>query len=191
MNLGVPVNRVALSLLRPIGRWAPIAMWSLTAAGVLGPAWMAPSNVLACEWLLLWAVFISACWLRSLARRAVVVRHRLPPETLRVDDAFRFRTHRAFAVVTMLVLTRAPFLLALFFSRPWLDHQAHYFWAVLPADVEPQQWPRWQGLLLVRRIEATPTHVTFHLFGGGDVTYYQTADGKGLRCTWNTWQEYF
>jgi hypothetical protein len=191
MNLGRPLDRVALALLRPIGRWAHVAMWSLAAAGVLGPAWLVPSNLVACLWLAGWGVFISVCWVRSLQRATVVVAYGQPRECLRIDDPFRRRTRKVFVIVTLLVLTRAPFLLALLASRPWLDHYAYYVWAVLPADVEPQTRPGFHGLLLVRWIEAAPTYVTFHLFGGGTVTYRPNPDGTSLECDWNTRQESF
>ena len=191
MNLGRPLDRVALTLLRPIGRWARVSMWTLAAAGVLGPAWLVPSNILASQWLLLWGLFITACWARSLLRQAVVIHYRQPPECLRIDDPFRRRTRQAFALVTLLILTRAPFLLALLISRPWLDHQAYYIWAVLPANVQPQESPRWQGLVMVRRIEAGPTYVQFYLFGGGKVMYRPTPDGEHLECTWSTWVDWF
>jgi hypothetical protein len=191
MNQGRPLDRVALALLRPIGRWAPATMWLLAVTGVLGPAWLVPSNALACLWLVLWGGFLLACWWRSVLRRLVVARYRQPPECLRIDDPFRRRTRRVFAVVTLLIVTRAPFLLALLISRPWLDHQAYYVWAVLPSDVQPQASPRLQGLVMVRRIDAGPTYVTFHLFGGGTVTYRPASDEESLECTWSTWQEHF
>jgi hypothetical protein len=182
MNLGRPLDRLAITLLRPLGRWAPVTMWSLAAAGVVGPAWMTPSRLLACLWLLLWGAFTFLCWWRSFLRYLVVLRYRQPRECLRIDDPFRWRTRRVFAIVTFLVLTNAPFHL---FSRPWLDRDANYIWAVLPSDVEPRQGPRVQGLVIVQRVSAGPTHVTYELFGGGRVTYTPTPDGQRVAVTWS------
>lgn len=93
-----------------------------------------------------------------------------------------------FAIVTLLILTRAPFLGALVLSRPWLDEQAYYIWAVLPANVQPQTGPRWRGLVIVKRVEAGPTYVKFELFGGGQVEYRPSPDGQRLECEWSTWR---
>src|SRR3954452_22308042 len=190
MNLGLPRGRLALMLLRPIGRWARATMWALAAAGVLGPAWLVPSREVACLWLELWALFLIACWIRSVLRYFVFLRYRQPPECLRIDDPFRMRTRRAFLIVTLLILTRAPLLLALLLSRPWLDYQAYYIWAVLPANVQPQNRPGLQGLVMVRRIDAAGTYVRFDLVGGGSVTYRMMPDGEHLEFSWETWREH-
>ena len=188
MNLGRPLDSVAIAALRPIGQWAPLTMWLLASAGTLGPAWLMPSNVLASAWFACWGLFIFACWWRSALRGAVVKYYRQPEVCLRIDDPFRMRTRRIFAIVTLLILTRAPFLGALMLSRPWLDEQAYYIWAVLPADVQPQARPRWRGLVIVRRVEAGPTYVKFELFGGGQVEYRPSPDGQRLECEWSTWR---
>lgn len=184
MNLGRPLDRVAIAFLRPTGWWGVLSMRLLALAGVLGPAWLVPSNLLACAWLLLWGGFVFACWCRALLRRIVVIRYRQPPECLRIDDPFRTRARRTFVVVTFLILTRAPFVIALLISRPWLDRQAHYVWAVLPANVEPRQRPGFQGLVMVRRIDARPSYVVFHLVGGAQIKYESSSDGEYLNCIW-------
>jgi hypothetical protein len=184
MNLGRPLDGVALALLRPIGRWGQLTMRLLAWAGVLGPAWLAPTNPAAILWLLLWALFILACWIRSVMRWHVVRLYHQPPECLRIDDPFRHRTRRTFALVALLVMTRAPFFVALLVSGPWLDRQAHYVWAVLPADVEPPQTPRMYGLVMVQRTDAGPNYVTFRLLGGGVISYGRSADGQRLEWTW-------
>src|SRR3954468_23040875 len=57
MNLGLPRGRLALMLLRPIGRWARATMWALAAAGVLGPAWLRASGGFARFWRGRWGRF--------------------------------------------------------------------------------------------------------------------------------------
>ena len=191
MNLGRPLDPGAKALLRPIGLWGKGSLWLLALAGVLGPAWLAPTNVTACLWLLLWGAFVFACWVRSVMRRAVAARYRQPPECLRVDDPFRRRTRQMFVVVTLLVVTKAPFFLALVLSGPWLDRYAHHVLYVLPANVDPPQRPGLYGLVLVGRINASATTVTFELVGGGEISYRTTPDGKGLRRTSDTWLDSF
>jgi hypothetical protein len=62
---------------------------------------------------------------------------------------------------------------------------------VLPSNVEPRQSPGLQGLVMVRRISAGPTHVTFHLLGGGAASYYPSPDGKRLEFDWEIdWREF-
>jgi hypothetical protein len=184
MNVGRPLDGLTLMLLRPIGWWGRITRDVLAATGVLGPAWMTPSREWACLWLLLWGVFVAACWVRSLLRFFVVVQYRQPRECLRIDDPFRVRTRKIFAWATLLVLTQLPFRVALLVSRPWLDYQAHYVWAVLPAAQQPRQTPGLEGLVMVRRIEAAPSHVTFYLLGGGAVSYHRSHDGERLEFDW-------
>ena len=187
MNVGRPLDRVAKALLRPTGRWGPALMWTLAVLGVLGPAWLVPSRIVACLWLLLWGAFMVACWGRALLRYAVVVRYRQPPECLRIDDPFRWRARRAFVLVTLLILTRAPFILALLVSRPWLDREARYVWTVLPASVQPSQSPKLCGLVIVQRIDAGGAHVTFHLLGGGQIGYRTSPDGQDVEWDWETY----
>ena len=186
-NQGRPLDRWSKLLLRPIGRWAPIALWSLAALGVLGPAWLIPSRGAAICWLLLWIGFLIICWLRSTLRAVVVRNRRQPAICLRIDDPFRRRTRRVFAFTTLLVMTRAPFLVAMLVSRPWLDSAAHYTWAVLPGNVEPPQHPRLCGLIMVHRTYAGPNQVTFHFFGGGTIDYYRTPDGTRITWDWDWW----
>jgi hypothetical protein len=68
-----------------------------------------------------------------------------------------------------------------------LDRAAYHIWAELPANVQPQEHPGLRGLVLVERVNAGPTHVTFNFFGGGEITYTPTADGEHLECGWQTW----
>jgi hypothetical protein len=161
-----------------------VSLRVLAIVGTVAPAWLTPARRWTSWWLLLWGAFMVVLWVRSLARYVVVRRYRQPRECLRIDDPFRVKTRRAFALVLLLVITRAPFLIALLLSRPWLDHKAYTVWAVLPANVEPQQSPGLQGLVMVRRISAGPNEVTFHLLGGGQVVYRPTADRMRLECEW-------
>ena len=184
MNLGRPLDRTALMLLRPIGWWGTASLRVLATAGVVGPAWLTPARGWACLWLLAWGAFMAACWVRGIVRFFVVQRYRQPLKCLRIDDPFRMRARKAFAWVTLLVLTQLPFRVALLMSRPWLDHRAYFVWAVLPANVEPRQTPGLEGLVMVRRIEPGANHVTFHLFGGGAVSYYRSKDGQRLEFDW-------
>jgi hypothetical protein len=187
INLGKPLGQLSKTLLRPIGRWAHVCLWTLAATGILGPAWLLPSKIPAVTWLLLWGLFMTACCCRSTARYAVVKNRRQPRLCLRIDDPFRRRTRRVFLVVTLLVMTRAPFVAAMYISRPRLDPLAYHIWAVMPANVEPPQQPGMCGLVMVERVTAGPTHVTFHLFGGGRIEYRPTPDGERLMCRWTPW----
>jgi hypothetical protein len=191
MNLGRPLDSIAIASLRPIGWWGGVTLRFLAWVGVLGPAWLVPSRRLAILWFLLWCVFIFACWCRSFERRLVVMRYRQPPECLRIDDPFRMRTRRTFVIVTLLILTRMPFLLAALISRPWLDRQAHYIWSILPANVDPPKGPTLQGLVLVRRIDAGARYVVFHLVGGGEIVYESAPDGSHLESEWDLWNDSF
>jgi hypothetical protein len=61
---------------------------------------------------------------------------------------------------------------------------------VLPANVEPPQRPGLYGLVMVRRVTATATTVTFELVGGGEIFYRAAPDGEGLECSWDTWLDH-
>jgi hypothetical protein len=134
MNLGRPLDAFARWALGPMGLVPRDAMWVLAIAGVIGPAWLFPSEPLAILWLLLWLALFIACWLRSLVRVAVVRRYRQPLVLLQVDDRFRRTTRAVFAVATLIVITRLPLLLSIWVSRPWLDPFAHHVWAEIPAS---------------------------------------------------------
>lgn len=187
MNLGRPVARVSRAALEPIGRWAHELLRILIVAGVLGPAWLAPSHFTAVLWLVLWAFFITACWIRSSLRYSVVLFYGLPRAALRVDDRFRRKTRIAFVVVALLVVTHAPFCLALLLSRPVLDRYAYHLWAEVPATAPSPKGPVVRGLVLLWGVEALNSRVTLRLPGGGWISCLPTEDGQRLRLDWSTW----
>ena len=180
MNLGRPLHTMPRWALRPIGRWAAAWMYLAAAFGVLGPAWLAPSRWLTIYFLLLWAGFFVACWLRHLVRRSVVLGYRQPAELLLVDRRFDRRSRVVFAVVLLLVLSRIPFILAAFVSKPWLDRFAYYLWAERPVSFPDPQGPMVRGLLVIERVDASPTRVTLYFPGGSSVYYERDASGEAL-----------
>ena len=180
MNLGRPLDVMPRWVLGPIGLWGHVCMVLAAAYGVLGPAWLAPSRRQALYSLLVWAGFFFACWLRHLVRRNVVIRYRQPLEMLRVDDRFDRRAKAVFAVVLMLVLTRAPFALALLASRPWLDRFAHQLWAERPASSPEPLGPMVRGLFLISWVDTRPSGVTFYFPSGSGIRYERDATGERL-----------
>src|SRR5690348_1244012 len=86
MNAGRPLDPIARTLLRPMGRAPRVVMWALVIIGFIGPAWLVPDDTLACLWLLSWGTFFVACWVRSTARALVVRTYRQPRVLLRLDD---------------------------------------------------------------------------------------------------------
>jgi hypothetical protein len=190
-NPGRPLDALARAVLAPSGTLARAIMWSLAALGVLGPAWLAPSNMTATLWLLLWGGFVFACWYRSGLRVAVIRNHGLPQTFLHVDRRFRRQTRVVFAIVAVLVITRAPFVLALWLSRPSLDPLARNIFTELPADVQPPIRPGLRGLVMVRRVDATTTTVTFQLVGGGWIQYRMAPDGQTVETEWETWLDHW
>lgn len=188
MNLGLPLNRLDRMLLRPVGWRGLVVRRLLVCVGVLGPAWLVPSRVAGVLWLLLWGVFVVGLWVRSLLRAWVVRRRRQPRDRLEVDEHFLRRTRVAFAVVTLLILTRLPFLLALSVSRLWLDPMAYHLWADSPPPDPPDDIGR-VGLVWVRGIDVTPSTIEFGLAGGASLRYTSAPDGQHLQAEWETWDD--
>src|SRR5437867_4726141 len=186
MNLGRPLDRFAKAALRPMGRLPRTALWAIVTAGFIGPAWLFPADGVAILWLLLWLAFFTGCWLRSMVRRAVAYQYRQPKLLLRVDDPFRRKTRLAFIVSTILVLSRAPFVVAILGSRPWLDAYAYHLWAEVPATEPLPSGPVIRGAVVVREVTAGGDGVTL-LFYGGEIGYVRTNDGQGLRIDWWSW----
>jgi hypothetical protein len=187
MKVGRPLDRFAPQLLRPMGRLPRVIMWALTVAGVIGPAWLVPSEDVACLWLLLLVAFYLACWVWSVLRKVVVHAHSQPRTLLRVDDPFRRRTRLAFLVAIVLVLTRAPFLFAILVSRPWLDSYAYHLWAEIPGTTPLPKGPFVRGAVVVREVEAGANGVTFEFYGSAKLGYVPTADRQRLRLDWWSW----
>ena len=187
MNLGRPLDAFARAVLRPMGRVPRVAMWLLAVVGVVGPAWLVPDETLACLWLVLWAAFFTACWLRSTGRALVVRAYRQPRILLRLDDAFRRRTRFAFVLSVLLVLTRLPFLVAVLVSRPWLDPYAHHLWAEVPAMTPLPDRPAMCGIVIVRQASIGDGSVDLEFYGGGSIAYVPTEDGQRLRLRWWSW----
>jgi len=186
MNVGLPLAGLARVAAGPMGRLPRIAMWALLAVGVVGPGWLVPSDDLAVLWLLLWLTFFAGCWVRSFLRRLVARRRGQPKEMLRVDDRFRWKARLAFVLSVVLVLTRAPFVLAILVSRPWLDSYAFHWWAEVPAVQPLPATSVMKGAVIVRSVRASGGGVTLEFFGG-EIEYVPTKDGKGLRIAWWSW----
>ena len=186
MNLGLPMPRVARAVLGPTGRWARVLVWSLFAAGVVVPGWVAPTDWLAILWLLMWGAMLVVLWSRSAMRWAVVRRYRQPPELLRADDRLRQQTRIAFVLGAFLVCTHAPFVLAVAVSGPWVKPYAQYLWMTHPSDVPVPSGPVVRGLVVVRRVEVRPSGATLELYGGGWI-HYSRVDAERLRLDWSSW----
>jgi hypothetical protein len=187
VNLGRPLDAFARAALRPIGRLWRAASWTLAVGGVVGLGWLLLEKDLVSLWLLLWLAFFVLCWLRSFARFAAVRLYRQPRGLLRVDDRFRRTVRVTFAVSTLLVFTRLPFLLTVLASRPWLDGYAYHVWAEIPATSPEPQDRVVCGLVIVEGVAARGDYVTVGFYGGGGVSYVRTDDGQGLRLEWWSW----
>ena len=189
MNLGRPLDTMPRWALGPIGLWGHFCMVLAAAFGVMGPGWLAPGRWVTIQFLLVWAGFFIACWLRHLLRWGVAIAYRQPRETLRVDDRFDRRARAVFAVVLLLVLTRAPFAVALLASRPWLDRFAYHLWAERPASSPEPLGPMVRGLFLISWIDARPSGVTFYLPSGSTIHYRRDATGERLTPSyWPEWK---
>jgi hypothetical protein len=153
-------------LLQPVP-WRHGAVRTTLIVFAVVSSWVpAPSPLPVLAVALLWLTVAFPYFLRRASRRVVVVRHGLPAELLRVDDAGVWRMRRMFLVAFVVAASHVPFFVNFAISSPFLRRSARHWLTEAPSTANPPRTARVHGLFLVTSTEATMREVRFWTPGG-------------------------